>query len=708
MKITQFFLLLVSIAFSCNLLASKTNAIKTTTIDGRKFSEVGDMLILEEDKLSKFDVNKDKWTDGKVFYEFASDVTQDNRDRFVDAYQEWESVADLEFIERTNQSNYIYVQNDNRNYAIVGMIGGRQILSMNNWYSKYVIVHEIGHSLGMWHEHMRSDRDNYVTIAEDNIKDTERYNFRLKSTTDYGSYDFLSIMHYHLTAYTVNGEQTIVPKPGYEVFSEIAGQRKFISGGDQLAAATHYGPVIIDIEDQHFKSYLLNNFDSNADGEIDTLEAVNVTEINTPGNGNITSLGGIEYFRYLTSLNASNENLSSLPAIPSRIQHLDLRNNNFETVDFLWSEPPFIESISISGNPLDAYACNELIVLTSALNGGTLNYNPLANGSNLVCDENSRFVLVNGKPREDLRSKQPQTYFIDVPAGQAELTINTTRFENLDGGLMDMYVAFDREPTREDFDYSSTNSDNTESVTINNPTQGTWYISLIPNERSFENVTLIASYSDEQVDDSKLENGIAKTGLSADQGDTLSFYFDVPENSTNLQFQLSGGSGDADLYVRFAQAPTLSVYDCRPYLNGNDEACLIENIQPGRYYVNIRAYNAFSDLSLVASYEEMPEPVGGVLVEDNLSGYAGSWKYFTIEIPANTSLLNISISGNSGDADLYVKKDLKPTTSSYECRPYRNGSIESCRYESPTSGTYYIGLRGYSDYSDVTLEAIWE
>nr|MBL0688271.1 PPC domain-containing protein [Pseudoalteromonas sp.] len=61
------------------------------------------------------------------------------------------------------------------------------------------------------------------------------------------------------------------------------------------------------------------------------------------------------------------------------------------------------------------------------------------------------------------------------------------------------------------------------------------------------------------------------------------------------------------------------------------------------------------------------------------------------------------IAGGSGDADLYVNFGSPSSTSSYLCRPYKNGNNEECTFENPQSGTWYIDLRGYSIASGVTL-----
>ena len=71
----------------------------------------------------------------------------------------------------------------------------------------------------------------------------------------------------------------------------------------------------------------------------------------------------------------------------------------------------------------------------------------------------------------------------------------------------------------------------------------------------------------------ELSNGVPESNLSGGQGSQTFFTIDVPSGATNLEIAISGGSGDADLYVRFGAEPTTSTYDCRPYRNGNNESC---------------------------------------------------------------------------------------------------------------------------------------
>lgn len=101
--------------------------------------------------------------------------------------------------------------------------------------------------------------------------------------------------------------------------------------------------------------------------------------------------------------------------------------------------------------------------------------------------------------------------------------------------------------------------------------------------------------------DTELANGVA---VSASGGlQSQSFYtLEVPVGATNLSFVISGGSGDADLYVKAGSRPTTASYDCRPYLDGNNETCNISNVQPGTYHVMLNGYSQYAGVTLTGSY----------------------------------------------------------------------------------------------------------
>ncbi len=202
----------------------------------------------------------------------------------------------------------------------------------------------------------------------------------------------------------------------------------------------------------------------------------------------------------------------------------------------------------------------------------------------------------------------------------------------------------------------------------------------------------------------ELENGVAKTGLSGSQGSEQRFTLEVPANASSLTFNISGGSGDADLYVRFGGEPTLNTYDCRPWRNGNNETCTVDNVQAGTYYVMVQAYSSFSGVRLIAEFDEGAGG-GSELTELDIDGARSSWKDYEIVVPQGASSLDVNISGGSGDADLYVRFGSAPTLNDYDCRPWRNGNNETCSFSNPPAGTWYIRIRGYSAFSGVDLNA---
>ncbi|HEY0093017.1 MAG TPA: M4 family metallopeptidase, partial [Archangium sp.] len=99
-----------------------------------------------------------------------------------------------------------------------------------------------------------------------------------------------------------------------------------------------------------------------------------------------------------------------------------------------------------------------------------------------------------------------------------------------------------------------------------------------------------------------LTNGVAKTGLSGASGSQTYYYLDVPAGKA-VSFVMSGGTGDADMYVKFGSQPSTTSYDCRPYLGGNAETCNIAaKTTTGRFHVMLNGYSAYSSVSLKGTY----------------------------------------------------------------------------------------------------------
>ena len=99
-----------------------------------------------------------------------------------------------------------------------------------------------------------------------------------------------------------------------------------------------------------------------------------------------------------------------------------------------------------------------------------------------------------------------------------------------------------------------------------------------------------------------LTNGQTVNNLSGATGAWQYFKITVPSGQTSLAINMSGGTGDADLYVKLGAQPTLTVYDYRPYLTGNNESVNVSNPAAGDWYIGIEGYAAYSGVSLQATY----------------------------------------------------------------------------------------------------------
>lgn len=182
-----------------------------------------------------------------------------------------------------------------------------------------------------------------------------------------------------------------------------------------------------------------------------------------------------------------------------------------------------------------------------------------------------------------------------------------------------------------------------------------------------------------------LNNGVPITGLSGAASSTQFFTVVVPAGASNLVIASSGGSGDADMYVRAGSQPTTATYDCRPYKTGNAESCTFATPVAGTYHVMLSAYSAFSGVSLQASWSTGGGS-GGVQTYSNATA---------VNIVDNATVESaIAVSGRSGNAPASTpvtvdishtwKGDLKvdlvaPDGSVYVLSNYAGGSADDIK-----------------------------
>ncbi|MCX5689976.1 MAG: M12 family metallopeptidase, partial [Planctomycetota bacterium] len=184
-----------------------------------------------------------RWPGGIVYYDFSVDVTTTQQGQARAAMDVIESWTDLTFVPRTDQANFVHIIPANGNYSYVGMIGGSQELGLFNWSTQAVVIHELMHATGVWHEQSRSDRDNFVEVNWDAIQAGYAHNFDAYATEPLsGSHDFDSVMHYGPTGFSINGDRTLRVRPLHaRAFQYVIGQRTGMSNGDIWTLTEMYG-----------------------------------------------------------------------------------------------------------------------------------------------------------------------------------------------------------------------------------------------------------------------------------------------------------------------------------------------------------------------------------------------------------------------------------------------------------------------------------
>lgn len=192
-----------------------------------------------------------RWPNGVIPYEIDSSLP--NQQRVTDAIAHWEANTPIRFVLRSTGTftDFVRFQPGGGCSSNVGRRGGQQTITLGDGCSTGNAIHEIGHTVGLWHEQSREDRDTWVRIVWANIDPATQHNFlqHIADGDDLGQYDYGSIMHYPPSAFSINGQDTIVPlqapPPGV-----VMGQRDALSAGDIAGVRAMYpniGPTIKEV-----------------------------------------------------------------------------------------------------------------------------------------------------------------------------------------------------------------------------------------------------------------------------------------------------------------------------------------------------------------------------------------------------------------------------------------------------------------------------
>lgn len=193
------------------------------------------------------------WPEGNVYYQISPSLPIETIEKVHLAITDYTSHSKLKFIERTNQENYVMFYNTESpgteyfgkgTCSNLGMLGGRQFIWLEpSWNNTGEIIHEIGHTIGLVHEHSRTDRDKYIIINWDNIsRNKDQYAIDPMSFHT-GNFDFESIMLYYSLH---SGNAKDINKPVITRISSNSGyelERVKLSSSDLLMIDSLYAPI---------------------------------------------------------------------------------------------------------------------------------------------------------------------------------------------------------------------------------------------------------------------------------------------------------------------------------------------------------------------------------------------------------------------------------------------------------------------------------
>ncbi|MDY6934847.1 MAG: M12 family metallopeptidase [Spirochaetota bacterium] len=198
-----------------------------------------------------YDFTIGQWEEGIIPYYLSGEFSESDLEDIAMAMETWESACGVKFEKVTPRSGAygIIRVSQNKWFSTIGENNSFCYMHYNGYYNNEeynkleAITHELGHCLGLLHEHQRPDRDAYVTIVWDKVMPSHDYDFDIMDNPLYEEqhfeYDYDSIMHYPSISFSIDGSETIVARDGTTLC-----QTSGITEIDVQKAQAIYGPPL--------------------------------------------------------------------------------------------------------------------------------------------------------------------------------------------------------------------------------------------------------------------------------------------------------------------------------------------------------------------------------------------------------------------------------------------------------------------------------
>lgn len=201
------------------------------------------------------------WPGGIVPFEFDANLLKaENRNlrtNVQEAIDYYNANTNLQFLPSSDALVFVRFKEDSgisgSGESHVGRAEqGSQTIRLKRDASTRSVIHEMGHTIGLWHEQSRRDRDTNVEVLFDNILAGEEHNFEkhIDDGLDFGPYDTTSIMHYRSTAFArrdplTGAELTTIRSriPGVDIAPGDRLSRRDIAGINRLYPPNDCGRV---------------------------------------------------------------------------------------------------------------------------------------------------------------------------------------------------------------------------------------------------------------------------------------------------------------------------------------------------------------------------------------------------------------------------------------------------------------------------------